>query len=75
MIEMIAANLIDLSIVAGIVLFFMSFLRKYKKHRAKMITASIVLFALGIAFIDIDALHEAYQKGREFAGNWYQPSN
>ena len=66
MIDFISGLLIDLSLIGGVILVVLSFFQKYKKHRAKMVIAGIVLFAIGILFLDSAALSEAYQNGFEW---------
>lgn len=69
MIEFISGLLIDLSILGGLIVFGLSFSGKYKKHRSKMLVASLILIAVGLMFLDYSALKEAYQSGLESAGN------
>jgi len=69
MLELIGGYVTDLSLLAGIVLFIMSFLAKYKEHRFKLIAVAILLLIIGIAFFDVDAFIEGYERGREFAEN------
>ena len=65
MIDFISGLLVDLSLIGGVILVVLSFFRKYKKHRLKMVIAGVVLLAIGILFLDTAALSEAYQNGLE----------
>lgn len=66
---MLIGILVDLSLIAGIVLFVISFLKKYKKHKMKMMIAGLVLIAIGLIFFDVSAIQEAYQSGMEAGGS------
>jgi hypothetical protein len=65
MLEFISGLLIDFSLIGGIILFGLSFSKKYRKHKAKMLVASLILIAVGFIFLDYSALSEAYQSGLE----------
>ncbi len=65
---MLIGVLVDLSLIGGIILFLISFLEKYKKHKMKMIIVGLALIAIGLIFIDVSAIHEAYQSGMEAGG-------
>ena len=69
MIEFISGVLIDLSLIGGIILCGLSFSKKYRKHRSKMLFASLILIAIGIVFLDYSTLMEAYQTGFESRRN------
>lgn len=62
---MLVGILVDLSLIGGIILFLISFLEKYKKHKMKMIIVGLVLIAIGLIFIDVSAIQEAYQSGMD----------
>ena len=66
MIDFISGLLVDLSLIGGVILVVLSFFQKYKKHRLKMVIAGLVLFTVGIIFLDTAALSEAYQNGVEW---------
>lgn len=66
MLDFIGGLLIDLSLIAGAILFVMSFFQKYKKHKLKMLIAGVILIAIGIIFFDMAAISEAYQNGVEW---------
>ena len=65
MLEFISGLLIDLSLFGGVVLFAMSFSKKFKKHQSKLIMTSVVLLVIWIVFIDMGAISEAFQQGVE----------
>ncbi len=67
--DLITGILIDLSLIGGVILFLVSFFKKYKEYRLKMLIVSLILIAVGIIFIDISAISEAYQSGLEFGSN------
>lgn len=69
MLEFISGLLIDLSLIGGIILFGISFSKKFRKHRTKMLVASLILVAVGLMFLDYSALSEAYQSGFESGKN------
>ena len=69
MLEFIIGLLIDLSLIGGIILCGLSFSKKYRKHRSKMLVASLILIAVGLIFMDYSALKEAYQSGIEYGRN------
>ena len=69
MFDFLTGLLTELSILAGITLFIMSFSKKYKNHKVKMITVGVVLVIIGIVFIDTAGISEAYQQGVEFVKN------
>lgn len=62
---MLIGVLVDLSLIGGIILFLISFLEKYKKHKMKMIIIGLALIVIGLIFIDVSAIQEAYQNGME----------
>jgi len=60
---MLVGILVDLSLIGGVILFFMGFLEKYKNHKMKMLIVGLVLIVIGLIFIDWSAIYEAYQNG------------
>ncbi|XWN36435.1 MAG: hypothetical protein ROO71_10800 [Balneola sp.] len=62
---MLIGILVDLSLIGGLILFTISFLEKYKKHKMKMMIIGLVLIVIGLIFIDVSAIQEAYQSGLE----------
>ena len=69
MVEFIGGLLIDLSLIAGFILFVMSFFKKYKKHKSKMRLIGMTLIVIGLIFFDTSALSEAYQNGIDWGKN------
>jgi hypothetical protein len=67
MIEFISGLLVDLCLIGGIILLLISLKKKFKEQRLKMIVISVILIAVGLIFLDTEALNEAYQRGREAA--------
>lgn len=65
--DFISGLFIDLSLLGGIVLFIMSFFKKYKKYRYKMMIVGVALIVIWIAFVNTASLQEAYQEGYEAA--------
>ena len=65
--DFIGGLLVDLSLFVGTLLFIMSFFKKYREHRYKMVTIGIVLIVIWWVFIDTASLQEAFQQGKEAA--------
>jgi cytochrome c biogenesis protein CcdA len=59
--------LVDLSLFGGIILFIMSFFKKYRDNRYKMMIIGIILVIVGLVFLDYASLQEAYLEGYEAA--------
>jgi len=68
MLDIIGRLFIDISLIGGIILFVLSFSKKFRKHRSKMLIASVLFIIVGLIFFDSAALSEAYQRGRETGG-------
>ncbi|WP_445664031.1 hypothetical protein [Fodinibius sp. AD559] len=65
--DVIGGLLVDLSLLGGIILFIMSFFKKYREYRYKMIIFGLILIVIWWAFIDTTSLQEAAQQGKEAA--------
>lgn len=63
MLDFIGGILIDLSLLGGLILFALSFTQKFKNHKWKMVTASLILVLIGLIFFDTAAISEAYHNG------------
>lgn len=60
--------LVDVSLIGGVILFFMSFSKKYKSRQTTLLIAGMVLVILGLIFLDSSALYDSFQKGYEASG-------
>ncbi|NGP88465.1 hypothetical protein [Fodinibius halophilus] len=67
MLDFIIGLLVDLSLLGGIILFFMSFSKKFREYRSKLLIVSVVLITVGILSIDVASLSEAFQEGQRWA--------
>lgn len=65
--DFITGLLVDLSFFGGIILFIMSFFKKYRENRYKMMVLGIILVIIGLVFLDYASLQEAYREGYEVA--------
>lgn len=65
--DLIGGLLVDLSLLGAIILFIMSFFKKYRQYRYKMIILGLVLIVIWWAFIDTASLQEAALQGKEAA--------
>lgn len=64
--DFITGLLVDLSFFGGIILFIMSFFKKYRENRYKMMVLGIMVI-IGLVFLDYASLQEAYREGYEVA--------
>ena len=67
MLEFIGELFMDVSLFVGIILLALSFSKKFRRYRSRMLVASVALIAVGIIFFDSTAVSEAYQSGKEAA--------
>lgn len=67
MLDIISGLLIDISLFGGIILCIMSFFKRYKQYRSKLLIIGLILVTVGIVFLETAALSEAFQKGAETA--------
>lgn len=69
MIANLSGIIVDVALIGGLILFCMSFIKKFSPHNTKLLVAGVVLIALGLFFIDTSALYEAFQSGYNAAGS------
>ncbi|WP_441000032.1 hypothetical protein [Fodinibius sp. SL11] len=59
--------LVDLCFIGGIIIFIISFFKKYREYRYAMMLIGVLLVFIGLIFLDTGSLQEVYQKGYEAA--------
>lgn len=60
---------LDLLLISGVILLLISPFKKFKEHRKTLVPMAILFIVVGIAFIDWNAVEEAYWEGVQWANN------
>ncbi|MCG2588100.1 hypothetical protein [Rhodohalobacter sulfatireducens] len=69
MFDFILEIFLDLSLISGVILLLISPFKKFKEHRKILVPMAILFIVISIAFIDWNAVGEAYWEGYHFAKN------
>lgn len=67
MINFFSYFLTDMILLSGILLLILGFLHRFREHRFKMMAAGVILLVIGVAYLDMAALAEAFESGRQAA--------
>jgi uncharacterized protein YqhQ len=67
MIDFIFGIFLDLLLICGVILLLVSPFKKYQEYRKILVPIAILFIVIGIAFIDWNAVQEAYREGARWA--------
>jgi uncharacterized membrane protein SirB2 len=67
MFDFILKIFLDLLLVSGVILLLISPFKKFKDYRKILVPMAILFIVIGIAFIDWNAVQEAYREGARWA--------